>query len=140
MKGAKAQVAFEYMLVVIVALAFMLPVWVYITSVKTETSNELMLSYAKNAVDKIASTADLVYSQGSPARVQVSVYIPDGVESYEIINYTINMVLQYGNTYTDVFAVSRARMNGTLPTAEGNYWMKIEAVDNEDYDIFIQAV
>ena len=140
MKGAKAQVAFEYMLVVIVALAFMLPVWVYITTVKTETSNELMLSYAKNAVDKIASTADLVYSQGSPARVQVSVYIPDGVESYEIINYTINMVLQYGNTYTDVFAVSRARMNGTLPTAEGNYWMKIEAVDNEDYDIFIQAV
>ena len=135
----RAQSAFEYMLIVIIALAFMTPVWVYISSVKTETYNELALSYAKNSVDKLASTSDLVYSQGAPARVMVAIYIPEGVEGFNFTNYTVNLRMSYMGTETDVFAESRAKMNGTLPTVEGNYNMLIEAVDGEEYDVWIQA-
>jgi uncharacterized protein (UPF0333 family) len=140
MKAMKAQPAFEYMLIVIIALAFMIPVWVYVTSVKTETTDELSLSYAKNAVEKMASTADLVYSQGPPAKVKVKVYIPNGVYGFNVTNNTIILDVMYMGNLNPVFGESRARLNGTLPTAEGNYWMQIEAVDNENYDIFIQAV
>ena len=135
----RAQAAFEYMLIVIIALAFMTPVWIYISAVKTETYSELSLSYAKNSVDKLASTSDLIYSQGSPAKVVVAIYIPTGVEGFDITNNTVNLKVRYMDTITDVFAESRARMNGTLPTVEGNYNMIIEAVDNVDYDVWIQA-
>ena len=135
----RAQSAFEYMLIVIIALTFMTPVWIYISMVKTETYNELSLTYAKNSVEKLASTSDLVYSQGAPARVLVSIYIPEGVQDFEFINNTVNLKVTYMDTITDVFAESRARMNGTLPTVEGNYNMIIEAVDNANYDIWIQS-
>lgn len=138
--GVKAQAAFEYMIVVIISLTFMIPVWIYITSVNTETTDELSLAYAKSGVDKLASTADLVYSQGPPAKMKISVYIPHGVEDFNITNRTIILKVRYMGTLTDVFADSRARLNGTLPTVEGNYWMKIEAVENENYDIYMQAV
>ena len=136
----KVQVAFEYMLIVIIALVFMIPIWIYITTIKTETTSELSLTYAKNAVEKIASTADLIYSQGPPAKVQVSVFIPEGIEDYYIVNNTVNYMVLYSNSFTDVFATSRARLNGTLPTVAGNYWIEIKAVENENYDIFIQAI
>jgi uncharacterized protein (UPF0333 family) len=136
----KAQAAFEYMVIVIIALTFMIPLWVYITSVKTEASDELSLSYAKNTVDKLASTADLIYSQGSPAKVRVNIFIPPGVYGYNITNNTVVLRVMYMGTVTDVYAESRAMLNGTLPTAEGGYWMQIEAVDNENYDVYIQAV
>jgi len=136
----KAQAAFEYMVIVIIALGFMIPIWLYVTSVKSNTTQELSLSYAKNTVEKLASTADLIYSQGAPAKVKVNVYIPDGVIGYLLANYTINLVMVYESTVTDVFAVSRARINGTLPTSEGNYWIQIEAVDNPNYDVSMQTV
>jgi len=135
----KAQPAFEYMVVVIVALSFMLPVWAYVTMVKTETTDELSLSYAKNTVDKLASTADLIYSQGPPAKVKISIYIPNGVDGFDITNNTVSINVSYMGTTMPVFADSRAKLNGTLPTSEGNYWMKIEAVEGESYDVYISV-
>ncbi|MBN2331294.1 MAG: hypothetical protein JXC85_05765 [Candidatus Aenigmarchaeota archaeon] len=136
----RAQAAFEYMLIVIIALAFMVPAWTYITSVKTEASEELALSYAKSSVDRLASTADLIYSQGPPAKVKVHVYIPDGVEGYNFTNKTVALFVRYRNTVTPVYADSKASLNGTLPLVEGNYWMQVEAVENDNYDVFVQAV
>lgn len=136
----KAQIAFEYMLVVIIALGFMIPLWAYVTTVKIEAADELSLSYAKNTVDRLASTADLIYSQGPPAKVRVSIYIPDSMVDYNITNYTINLRVRYGNVISDVFAESKAKLNGTLPLTSGSYWMEIEAVDNANYDVFMQAV
>jgi len=136
----KAQIAFEYMLVVIIALGFMIPLWAYVTTVKIEAADELSLSYAKNTVDRLASTADLIYSQGPPAKVRVSIYIPDSMVDYNITNYTINLRVRYGNVISDVFAESKAKLNGTLPLTSGSYWMEIKAVDNANYDVFMQAV
>ena len=136
----KGQIAFEYMLMVLIALAFMMPVWAYITSVKVETTDHLALSYAKNAVDKIASTADLIYSQGAPAKVKVNIYIPDGTVGYNITNKTISLEVIYMGYPTPVYAESRAILNGTLPTVSGNYCIQIEAIEGEIYDVCLQAV
>ena len=136
----RAQAAFEYMLIVIIALALMVPVWAYITLVKIETTDELALSYAKSSVDRLASTADLIFSQGAPAKVKVHIYIPHGVEGYNFTNNTVALMMRYQNKVTPVYADSKANMNGTLPLVEGNYWMQVEAVENANYDVFIQAV
>ncbi len=134
------QAAFEYMFIVLLVLMFMVPVWVYLSVVESQTSTELRVTYAKNAVEKIASTADLIYSQGAPAKVKVSVYFPANIIEINITNYTISARMTYENSITDIFSVSKARMNGTIPIAEGNYWIQIEAVGNEDYDVHISSV
>ncbi|UCD03064.1 MAG: hypothetical protein JSV63_00295 [Candidatus Aenigmatarchaeota archaeon] len=134
----KAQAAFEYMLVVILVLAFLVPLWTYMLSVNKEASDELSLSYAKNAVESITSAADLVYSQGPPAKVRITVFIPDGVEEVNITNRTVNFRVAFSAGVTGIFALSRARLNGTIPTKRGTYWLEIEAIDHVDYDINIQ--
>jgi hypothetical protein len=125
-----AQAAFEYMVIVAIVVAFIIPIWSYVGSVQTQSSIELSLSYAKNAAEKLVETADVVYSQGPPAKVKLKLYIPKYVEAAEIMNHTVIFRVRTLAGLTDVHpdAESTALLNGTLPTAEGTYWVSIEAV------------
>ncbi|MFH1978459.1 MAG: hypothetical protein ABIJ92_03980 [Candidatus Aenigmatarchaeota archaeon] len=125
----KAQAAFEYMMIVGIVLLFIVPVWSYMNTVHKDTTNELYFSYARNAVTKIVDTAELVYSQGPPASVQVVVYIPKYVEEINITGTTINIRLNIGDV-NDVNGFGIAPLNGSLPTTEGSYVIKIEAIDD----------
>jgi type II secretory pathway pseudopilin PulG len=123
----RAQAAFEYMVIVAIVLAFILPIWAYVSSLEQQTTTQLSLSYAKNAAEKLADTANLVFSQGTPARVEVRVYIPRGVEAVTIVNKTIDFKVQTDGVLSDVTATSSASLNGTLPTREGTYLFAVEA-------------
>ena len=131
-KGQKrrAQSALEYIIIVSMVLVFMIPIWTYVSSMQNQTSAELSLTYAKNTANQIADAANLVYSQGPPAKLKINVYIPYGVENVTIVNSTIRFTIWASPGYSDVFAFSNAKLNGTLPTNEGYYWMDIEATDN----------
>ncbi len=91
-------------------------------------------------MEAITSAADLVYSQGPPAKVRITVFVPGGVQEVNITNRTVSFKVRYTTGLTGVFAVSRARLNGTIPTDRGTYWLGIRAVDHVDYDIDIQKV
>ncbi len=134
----RAQAAFEYMLVVIIVLAFMIPIWTYIVTVNNEANDELSLSYAKNTVDAIASAADLVYTQGPPAKVRISVSIPGGVQGYNITNNTVMLEVGHGGAASDIYAISRARLNGTLPVNGGTYLIEVSAIEDANYDVNIR--
>jgi len=131
------QAALEYIAILGVVLAFIIPLWVYTISLYQQTNTELSLSYAENAVKQIADTASLVYSQGPPAKVSLRVYIPVGVVNITMVNTTIifNVSTPFG--YTNVFAISDAKLNGSIPTEEGYYLLSIEA--KNDY-VEIRAV
>jgi len=90
---------------------------------------ELALSYAKNAAEQIAGTAGLVYTQGPPAKVEMKIYIPAGVEEVNITNKTVIFKVRTTAGLSDVFSLSIAEMNGSLPTEEGIYPIIIESKD-----------
>jgi len=132
----KAQAAFEYMAIFIIVLSFVIPVWFYVFSVRSNTTEELYFSYAKNAVDKITQTADLVFSQGPPAKLKVRVYIPDNVMDAFVDSKTAVIKLAMDDHETYVTSLSTADLNGTLPSSQGLYWMNIEAM-NEHVQISV---
>jgi hypothetical protein len=123
----KAQTAFEYMVIAIFVLAFLTPIWIYLSQLQTQTTDEFTLSYAKNAVNQIAKKADLVYSQRMEAKVKIEVYIPRGVGEINITGNEINMRVLSLSGPVDVFATSIAQMQGSLPVQEGLYWVMIKA-------------
>jgi uncharacterized protein (UPF0333 family) len=131
----RGQSAFEYLIIVSLVITFLIPVWAYVLSTQQSTTDELSLTYADNAVKKIADTASLVYSQGPPAKVTVRLYIPGGVENITVINNTITLRLRTSSGFNDVTDISTARLNLTegmesILSEEGIYLIKIEAKDN----------
>ncbi len=124
----KAQTAFEYMIIAIIVLGFLTPVWLYISQVQTQSTEQFSLTYAKNAVKKLAENADLVYSQRLGAKVKVGVYIPNGVEGINITGKTVIMKVYSSSGTVDIFETSTANLNGSLPADAGFHWVLIEAM------------
>ena len=125
--GLKAQTAFEFMVIAIFIMAFITPLWIYLSRTQAETSDQFSLSYAKNAVTQIAKKADFIYSQRMDASVEMEIYIPRGVKEINISGHEINMRVSTSYGETDVFASSIAQLNGTLPAQEGLYSVIIKA-------------
>ena len=123
----KAQVSFEYMLVFGLAIAFAIPVWIYVTTMQQTAGEELSLSYAKNAANQITAVSDLVYTQGPPAKVILNVYIPSRIEQANLTNTSVIFKLHTSSGYSDVFSSSSANMTGIVPSSEGMYRISIES-------------
>ena len=123
----RAQVSFEYMMVFGLAIAFAIPVWIYASSFQLSAGEELSLSYAKNAVTQVTNAADLVYTQGPPAKVRLSIYIPSGVEEASITGKEVNLRVASSGNYSDIFSFSTANLSGTFPEAEGMHWISVES-------------
>jgi uncharacterized protein (UPF0333 family) len=123
----RAQTAFEFMVIIIFVLAFIIPIWIYLYQMQVETNDQFVLSYAKNTVTQIAKKADLVYSQRMGARVKIEVYVPRGVQYVNITGNEINMRVLSSSGPIDVFATSIAQMQGSLPAEEGLYQILIKS-------------
>ena len=129
--GRGGQSSVEYFVIAIMVLMFMVPIWTYIATTQQQTSGELSLSYAKNAVKQIADSSSLVYSQGYPAKINIKVYIPDGVENITINDKIITFYVRTGSQRTEVWYTSNAPMQGsaTIPTNEGYYYLDVISQD-----------
>ena len=100
------------------------------SEVQAQTTDEFVMSYAKNAVTQIAKKADLVYSQRMDAKVKIEVYVPPGVEYVNITGNDINMRIISRSGPVDVFATSIAQLQGSIPADEGLYSVLIKAEGN----------
>jgi uncharacterized protein (UPF0333 family) len=123
----KSQVAIEYMILISVILLLLAPIWLYLMLSRTQIQDDLSISYANDAVNRIKDAADLVYIQGNPARVKISVYIPDNVQAIEFLSNTIIIHLRTSAGVVDIHAESLAQLNGSLPTQSGYYQVLVKA-------------
>ncbi len=123
----KAQVATEYIIIAGIVMVFLIPLWTYMGGIRDQISIQMMISYAQNAADRLAETAELIYSQGPPAKISIKVYIPGNVEHVKIGNRTVSLGIRTIAGVSDVFARSRAEINGSLPASQGIYWITVEA-------------
>ena len=119
--------AIEYMILISVILLLLVPIWLYLMLSRTQIQDDLSISYANDAVNRIKDAADLVYIQGSPARVKISVYIPDNVQAIEFLNNTVIIHLRTSAGIVDIHAESLARLNGSLPIQSGYYYVLVKA-------------
>ncbi len=118
------------MIIVAIVIIFLIPIWAYVGSVQESANTELSLTYAKNTADRITDMSDLIYSQGPPAKIDIRIYMPAGVEAINITNNSIRMRVRTALGVSDISSTSRATLNGTLPATEGYYKVTIEAISD----------
>jgi hypothetical protein len=126
----KAQVATEYLIVVSFALMVLIPYVLYLMQVSTSFQQDNSLDVASATVQKLGQTADWVYSQGSPSRLELSLTIPQGVQNITFNGKTMTWKVKSGSGYSDIYYNSVARLNGSLPTSPGDYRVLVTAMDS----------
>jgi hypothetical protein len=123
----KGQSAFEYAIIVGLALLILLPLWININNSLGATQTGLQSSYAHHAVSKLKGAADSVFVQGSPAKFTMLVTMPNGVDNVTIGNNEISIRLSTPSGITDVVATTLGPVQGSIGTSPGAHRVVVAA-------------
>ncbi len=130
----RAQIAVEYLSLIALSLAVLLPLWVYVDGEAARTRAQLNVGYANQAVNRLRDAADLVYAQGPPAQMVVRVEAPRGVESASVAGNTISLELATPWGVSTVFAETVGPLQGSLDSFgfEGPKFVLVKAEEGFD--------
>lgn len=110
-------------MIIILLLVVLIPV-IYLGLRDIQATSQV--SQAKIAVDTIAEAANRIYAQGPGSKTTIQIYLPNGVNYANLtgkeVNY--NVILPGGGT-TDVFALARGNVTGSLPTSVGTHILTV---------------
>lgn len=126
----KAQAAIEYMMIISISLVILIPLFFLVNSYISSSKDELKIRALEDGVDSLAEASDMVYFQGYPAKMSISMYIPDGVQSATVSGNLIRVNVRTSSGITDIIALTQANMTGVLPTQSGTHKLKIVAQED----------
>ena len=126
----KAQVSIEYLIIVSVAIMILLPLIIYVNEMIRNYNEETKISLAKNAVKKLGESADWVYSQGEPAKMETEVYFPEGIAQTSLENNTILLRMKVLSGTSDVYYSTISPLNGSIPSIPGYYTISLVSYQN----------
>ncbi|NIM47566.1 MAG: hypothetical protein GTN40_05430 [Candidatus Aenigmarchaeota archaeon] len=127
----KGQTGFEYLMIFSIVIVLVLILVTFAGQLTERNKEEIRISNAMAVVNEIVDTANIVNTQGKPTSLTLtSVYIPEGVESIDITGKTILMKIRIGGGISDIFATSKANLQGSISSTQGIKRIKIKAEDN----------
>jgi uncharacterized protein (UPF0333 family) len=126
----RGQAAFEYLLLFSIALSILgILVW-YSQGVTERNREDIIVANSITAINKIVEASNIVYTQGKPSQITLSVYIPERVSSIEFNNTMIIIKINVGHGVSDIIATSKAPLQGFISPDSGMKKIKITAEDN----------
>jgi hypothetical protein len=132
MRTKKAQAAFEYLMIISIALIILMGLVSISYQWTIQSKQSLGISTAENSVGKIVEAADLVYAQGPPAKTRILIQVPERIDSVSMEGSALTFTLRAGvNATTDITASSKAPLVGSIPAEKGTYWIVVQAVGGQ---------
>jgi len=127
MKAEKSQISIEYILLIGLILAAVLPIFYYSF---TTINNHTKMNKASMIVIKVVETADMLYALGPGSQEAIVIEIPSGVENITIQGKEINLKLRIFTKVSDIFAVSKTNMAGTILATPGSWHILMKNENN----------
>ncbi len=127
MRIKKSQVAVEYLIMLGVILFLFSIVWGKVNQVAESTRINVRVSNAEAYLEKLKTNIDLVNFYGEPTKIEIIVYVPDGVNFVNLVNNQIILGVQTSAGETIMGVKTRANLTGSLPHKRGTYTVFIKA-------------
>jgi len=122
----KGQVSTEQLFMTGVGLIFVGAMLFMSVTVSTDTVREIL---AKDTVQRIVKSADLVYSMGPGAKTTLEIIMPDNVRAINVSGNRILLTVAMAGGNADIYAYSDGQLNGTLLDRPGQQIVTLN-VDN----------
>jgi uncharacterized protein (UPF0333 family) len=123
----RGQTAFEYILVFSIVMLMALILTTYAGEMTKGNQEDIRVSDAITAVNKIVEASNIVSTQGVPSQITLSVLIPDEIRLINITGNTILMKVGISSGVTDIFASSKSQLQGYLSNSSGYRNIKVIA-------------
>jgi hypothetical protein len=114
----------------VIALSILSVLVLYSQQITERNREDIRIANAITAVNKIAEASNIVYTQGKPSQITLSVYIPEMINSIEFNNNLIIMKVNISSGISDIFASSKAPLQGSISVKSGVKKIKVIAEEN----------
>ena len=119
----KAQASLEQLVVIAIGLALISFTVYFAINYSTDSTR---ITQAKDAVERLAASADHVYSLGPNSKEYVTIYLPEDLISASINGRNIILKVPTAGGATDVYATSKAVLTGSFPQYRGKQDVQVE--------------
>ncbi len=123
----RAQAALEYLVIVGMMLAILIPAFWYSLRTSQQT---LDLRQTKDAAQKVARTADTVYALGPGSRMYARIRLPATVEDEQVGNNTVLFRVDVGQGPQDIFELTKGDVIGVLPEERGEHRVLVKMLES----------
>ncbi len=123
------QASTEYLMVIAFSLLLLTPIIIIGNDAVADLKSRSDYVIARDAVNKIADMATIVYSQGPPAKITEKIRFPSNIISTTVSDQLIIIRVDYKSLPNDIPAVVEFNVSGHLPTTPGVHNIRIEAID-----------
>jgi uncharacterized protein (UPF0333 family) len=145
---SRGQVSLEYMTMLGLSLIIFAAVLYVATFLISTSGMQIDVDAAYRAVQGIRESADFIYVHGHPSKIPAEIAIPSNVEDVSIEGKVVRIRLSVGESFTDVYSITKANMTGRDATdvicsgvcAEGRYVLVFQSMDPDlslGYDVNI---
>ncbi len=114
----KGQVSLEYMTMLGLSLMIFIAVLYVATFLISTSEVQIDVDTAYRSVQTMGESADFIYVHGYPSKVPATVRIPSNVEDLSIQGNVARVRLIVGDSFTDVYSVTKSDMDGSVVTAD----------------------
>jgi hypothetical protein len=126
----RAQTSVEFLVIFMFVLAALVPLWLYTTSTTQGTEDDIQITYAHQAVEKLRRAADLVYIEGPPAMITDYVHIPRNLDQISLSGNEILFRLRLlSGGLSDIYATTLGTLQGNISTTPGIHLITVRAQD-----------
>ena len=123
----KGQAAIETLIVLGLVLAAILPVAFFFLNASRDNAEVVAEQQLERITRQISASADKVYYLGAPSKIALEFYFPDRIKSSHIYANEVYFQMRKQNSVSDVYAITKAPLNGSLPTTPGYHTITIES-------------
>ncbi len=125
----EGQVSIEYIIVFSFVVFFVIIVLGIAMFYSGNVRDSMRFSQIEAYSNKILSSSESVFYSGAPSKATVSAYLPEGVQSVEIIESSIFITLQTSSGINKISYLSNVPISGGLSNNQGV--KNVEIVANE---------
>jgi hypothetical protein len=117
----------EYMIIIAFVAVITVPLIVIFTTQSDETNDDIKANQVYLIAKKIADASESVYYLGEPSKTTLKIYFPQSIFLTSVGNREVVFRMKTRNGIDDVVVMTSVEINGTLPTAAGIHYIKIES-------------
>jgi uncharacterized protein (UPF0333 family) len=123
----RGQVSLEFAIIMGFVTLLIIPlISVFYYQVK-ETNDRVIVEQSYKVAKEIVDEAESVYYMGAPSKSMIKAYIPKHVQSIEISGKSVLFRIEISNATSDVEAISRVNLSGSINSAEGLRYIHLQA-------------
>lgn len=130
MRKKRGQVGLEYLVVISFVVFLVIGALGVAISYSSQIQDSIKFNQLEKAARKIIFTAESIFYDGEPAKAEINIYFPEGIEQFQILPNELVFDVSTGTGTNRISYSSTVPLSGSISSPRGVKNIRLHADEN----------